>query len=66
MVTKLTGNKNELHIIVKEYYSDGTEIVVEKIISISNNAEGTYAVGDYIVYVDTKGNDQIRECYIVE
>jgi len=32
---------------------------------INNNAAGTYQVGIYRVYVDTKGNTQIHECYIV-
>ena len=40
--------------------------VITKTLKINNNAAGAYEVGGYKVYVDTKGNDQIRACYIVE
>jgi len=36
------------------------------VFTIANNSAGTYGVGGYKVYVDTKGNTQIRECYIVD
>jgi len=66
-VKKLNGNKNELTITITGLYADGsTEEITTKTLEISNNAAGTYEVGDYTVYVDTKGNDQIRACYIVE
>ena len=65
-VTKLAGSQNELTITVTEIYSDGTEIVITKTLKIDNNAAGIYDVGEYKVYVDTKGNTQIRACYIVE
>jgi hypothetical protein len=65
-VTKLNGNKNNLTTTVTEYYSDGSVVVFTETFSINNNAAGTYTVGDYKVYVDTKGNDQIRACYIVD
>ena len=64
-VEKLGGNQNRLFITVIEYYSDGTEKYVTWDGLINNNAAGAYQVGGYTVYVDTKGNDQIRECYIV-
>lgn len=64
-VQKLNGNKNNLTIIVTEYYSNGTSVVYQSVISIDNNAIGTYQVNAYRVYVDTKGNTQIRACYIV-
>jgi len=64
-VTKLNGNKNDLTVTVTETYSDGTTEVFTKTFSINNNAAGTYDVGGCMVYVDTKGNTQIRECYIV-
>jgi len=32
---------------------------------IDNNAEGNYKVGIYTVFVDTKGNTQIRDIGIV-
>ena len=66
-VTKLNGNQNDLTITVTKLYADGSAIVAAtKTIKINNNAAGTYEVGGYKVYVDTKGNDQIRACYIVE
>jgi len=39
--------------------------ILSKTISIDNNAAGTYDVHGYKVYVDTKGNDQIRALYFV-
>ena len=64
-VEKLTGNKNNLTIKITEEYSNGTINIIEETVSINNNAAGTYQIGDYKVYVDTKGNTQIRECYII-
>ena len=64
-VEKLKGNQNELTVTVTEFYLDGATKVFTKVFTIDNNAIGTYAVGEYKVYVDTKGNVQIRECYIV-
>ena len=66
VVEKLNGNKNNLTITITELYSDGTKNIITKIFSINNNAAGKYAVGEYTVYVDTKGNTQIREIYIVK
>ena len=65
-VTKLTGNQNDLTITVTELYSDGSTVTIKRTIKINNNAAGTYEVGDYKVYVDTKGNDQIRACHFVD
>jgi len=65
-VTKLNGNKNNLTITITERYSDGVTKAIKETFSINNNAAGSYTVGNYRVYVDTKGNDQIRECYIVK
>ena len=59
------GNKNDLTITITERYSNGTTNTITMTFSINNNAAGTYNVAGYKVYVDTKGNDQIRECYIV-
>lgn len=65
-VERLKGNQNRLTIIVTESYADGsTEEAFTEEILIKNNAADVYQVGPYQVYVDTKGNDQIRECYIV-
>jgi len=65
-VEKLTGNQNRLFITVTVVYTDGAVEVFEWNGLIDNNASAAYPVGDYLVYVDTKGNIQIRECYIVE
>ncbi|MCL2163521.1 MAG: hypothetical protein FWH55_03805 [Oscillospiraceae bacterium] len=64
-VTKLNGNKNDLTISIVEELSYGQINVYTQTFSINNNAAGSYQVGPYLVYVDTKGNDQIRACYIV-
>ena len=65
-VTKLSGNTNELTITVVEELSNGEEISYTETFSISNNAADSYEVGEYTVYVDTKGNDQIRACYFID
>ena len=65
-VEKLSGNKNNLTITVSEQWTDGSVVPVTETFAIDNNAAATYSVGPYKVYVDTKGNTQIRECYIVE
>ena len=64
-VKKLNGNKNELTITVLETYSDGSKNKFTGTFLINNNAADYYKVGPYLVYVDTKGNDQIRQCRIV-
>jgi len=64
-VTKYTGNKNGLTITVTEVWSDGALKPVTVTLMIDNNAAGTYSVGPYRVYVDTKGNTQIREIRVV-
>ena len=65
-VEKLNGNNNNLTITVTETYANGSTNVIEVTFNISNNAAGAYNVGPYTVYVDTKGNDQIRACYFVD
>jgi poly(3-hydroxybutyrate) depolymerase len=64
-VTRLNGNQNDLTITVTVEYKDGPPVVFTETFRIRNNAEGTYEVGPYSVFVDTKGNDQIRACRIV-
>jgi len=63
-VNKLTGNKNLLTVVVTESFPLAAAKTIETSFSIDNNSSGYYYVGDYTVYVDTKGNTQIRECYI--
>ena len=64
-VTKLNGNKNDLTITVTELYFDGSTLTIEKTFRIDNNAAAQYSVGDYMIYIDTKGNTQIRDCRFV-
>ena len=64
-VEQIPGNQNRLFITVKEVYTTGCEKIYSATIMINNNAEGTYTVGPYKVFVDTKGNTQIRQIYIV-
>ncbi|MEV1333485.1 M20/M25/M40 family metallo-hydrolase [Micromonospora costi] len=65
VVKKLKGSKNALTITVKQTHVDGSESPVTATFTIDNNAAGTYTVGDYKVYVDTKGNTQVRSIRIV-
>lgn len=68
-VTKEKGNTNTLAITVTAPYFDfqmkntQTTTLFESF-TINNNAANTYTINNYRVYVDTKGNDQIRACYI--
>jgi len=64
-VEKLNGNQNRLTITISELYPDGTENEITETFLIPNNAAGTYQVGGYSVYVDTKGNIQVRRCEVV-
>jgi GH35 family endo-1,4-beta-xylanase len=64
-VERLKGNQNRLTVTVTEVYSDdSTEAFTEEIL-IKNNVADVYQVGPYKVYVDTKGNNKIHKCYIV-
>jgi hypothetical protein len=68
-VIKDKGNTNSLTITITDPYFDflAGEMSAPFVESftIANNAAGTYIVGNFNVYVDTKGNDQIRACYII-
>ncbi|MCL2548645.1 MAG: hypothetical protein FWE76_05750, partial [Symbiobacteriaceae bacterium] len=72
-VEKVPGNKNILTIIIYETYSNGHAYEKTAEFVIDNNAADYYLVPTeneyqqyvYKVYVDTKGNTQIRDCYIV-
>jgi len=64
-VNKLNGNKNELYITVVEHSNSQAYCrEIKQMFLIDNNAAGTYVLERYSVYVDTKGNTQIRECEI--
>ena len=64
-VTKLNGNKNDLTITIYEKWSDKSIRPIVETFSINNNAADIYDVDGYQIYIDTKGNTQVRECYIV-
>jgi len=65
-VLKSNGNKNELTVTITGHYGDLGFVIVTETILINNNAAGVYEIGSFRVYVDTKGNTQVREVYIVE
>ncbi|MDR0374042.1 MAG: InlB B-repeat-containing protein [Nitrososphaerota archaeon] len=64
-VTQLNGNKNDLAISITEELDNGTTNTIQQAFDINKNAADTYTIGSYSVYVDTKGNTQIRACYLV-
>ena len=64
-VDVLNGNQNRLNITVTELYSDGSTIVITESFMIRNNSDGIFNVGAHNVFVSTRGNDQIRNIYIV-
>ena len=64
-VTKLNGNMNSLSITITETYADGTVNKITKAFMIANNSAGVYVIDGYKIYVDTKGNTQIRQLYII-
>jgi len=63
-VEKLSGNQNRLWITVLEVY-EGFDFPMTESFMIANNSAGTYTVGNTTVYVNTKGNTQIRAVSIV-
>ena len=65
-VTQIPGNTNLLTIRVTEIHFSGNVVVFEETFTIRNNAADTYRVGNYNIFVDTKGNTQIRQLFIVE
>ena len=64
IVEKFDGNQNRLWIRL----ADDNGTIAEPYI-IKNNSAGIYRIssnsGDYQIYVDTKGNTQVRACYIM-
>jgi len=64
VVGKLNGNMNLLTVTVAETFPLAPSNIFELEFMIKNNAADYYEVGEYTVYVDTKGNTQVRACYI--
>lgn len=65
VVTRQPGSSNSLTITVTETYPSGAVVELTETVTIRNNAAGTYRVGPYRVFVDTKGNTQVRDIRIV-
>ena len=64
-VEKLDGSKNKLTVTVYDKYSDKSVKSISESFTIDNNAVGTYVIGDYIVYVNTR-DTQVREVYFTD
>jgi lysophospholipase L1-like esterase len=64
VVDRLNGNMNLLTVSVAEIFPLAPTEVFKLEVMIRNNAADYYEVGKYTVFVDTKGNTQIREIYI--
>ena len=60
VVNQLPGNQNELTVTVTTTLSDGSEIIVSDIFMIRNNSDVTVTVGEFEVFVSTRGNTQVR------
>jgi len=69
-VTQLNGNSNDLHVTITELLYSGEEVVTTQIFRVRNNASDTFEIvtqfATYHVFVNTQGNTQIREIFIVE
>jgi uncharacterized repeat protein (TIGR02543 family) len=64
-VDRLRGRTNELTVTVTETWSRGTVREHTGTFAIRNNADGTYDVGPYRVYVETHRLTQVRDVRIV-
>jgi len=64
-VEKLSGNQNLLTIAVKESFPLTPSRMEKTSIMINNNAAGYYSVGNYTVFVDIKGNTQVRDIFVL-
>jgi hypothetical protein len=64
-VERMRGRTNELTVTVTETWSRGTVREHTGTFDIRNNADGTYDVGPYRVYVETHRLTQVRDVRIV-
>jgi subtilisin family serine protease len=64
-VTVTPGNTNQLHITIEETFCNGYERVLAQTFVIRNNDSGVFTLEYYQVFVNTQGNNQIRELRIV-
>jgi len=60
-VTRLNGNQNDLTINVVEHFEDGLINELTETFRIDNNESGTFTIGNYEIFVSTRGNDRIHE-----
>jgi len=60
-VTRLNGNQNDLTINVVEHFEGGWTNELSETFRIDNNGSGTFELGNYQIFVSTRGNDRIRE-----
>ena len=65
-VTQQSGPTNDLTITLTLDFSNGASQQEVQTFTIANNADGTYQVGDFQVFVSTRGNTQIRQIFIEE
>ena len=74
-IVKTSGNTNFYAFVITEEYEhvcecdERLENTFEEItldIDLANNYKGNVTVGDYTVFIDSKGNTQVIELYIVE
>lgn len=65
-VRQIPGNENELTITINEVLSNNTKNTFEHTLRIRNNTDVIVTVGDYRVFVSTRGNTQIREIFILD
>jgi len=64
-VIKTTGNTNQLFITITEYYPNGIVKSETYQITAKNNDATVYKAGKYNVYVNVKGNTDVREIRLV-
>ena len=60
-ITRLNGNQNDLTITVTEYFEDGGINKLTDTFRIDNNGSGLFIIGNYEIFINTQGNDRIRE-----
>ena len=65
-VTQHSGPTNDLTITLTVEFDNGTSQQEVQTFTIDNNADGIYQVGDFQVFVSTRGNIQIRQIFMVD
>jgi len=64
-VKQTTGNTNQLFITIIEHYPNNIANIETYQITALNNDATVYKAGKYNVYVNVKGNTDVRECRLV-